>query len=150
MRSLSRILRRNMSDPSWDDIKILVYQRARGCCEYCRTSEENTGQTMQVDHIDPHGSDELDNLCLSCWNCNNHKRQATLILDPISNTKVALYNPRTQVWSEHFEWINGATQVRGLTPNGRVTIARLKMNRTAIIVARGRWVAGGYHPPETI
>jgi hypothetical protein len=136
-----------MNELSWSELKQLVHERAHGCCEYCRTSEENSGQTMQVDHIDPHGEDILENLCLSCWNCNNHKRQATLIIDPETKTGAALFNPRTQIWAEHFEWIEGATKIHGLTPAGRVTIIRLKMNRPMIVVARQRWAAGGYHPP---
>ncbi|MCU0480306.1 MAG: HNH endonuclease [Anaerolineae bacterium] len=38
---------------------------------------------MQIDHIYPNGGDSLDNLCLSCWNCNNYKRDITHIFDPI-------------------------------------------------------------------
>jgi HNH endonuclease len=138
-----------MSEPSWNTIKRLVHDRAGGCCEYCRTAEDNSGQTMQVDHIDPSGGDGLENLCLSCWNCNNHKRQATQVTDPETGQRVALFNPRTQNWFEHFEWITGATRVRGLTPIGRATVVRLKMNRPVIVAARQRWVEGGYHPPKT-
>jgi hypothetical protein len=104
---------------------------------------------MQVDHIDPDGNDSLENLCLSCWNCNNHKHKATVAVDPASSKTVALYNPRTQAWKEHFEWVEGATKVSGLTPTGRATVERLKMNRPAIVVARQRWAEGGYHPPQS-
>lgn len=136
-----------MNDPSWTAIRQRVYTRADGCCEYCRTCEANTGQTMQVDHIDPDGGDELENLCLACWNCNNHKRQATHDLDPETAEPVPLFNPRTQLWDEHFAWAGGAIYVRGLTPTGRATVARLKMNRPALVIARSRWVEAGYHPP---
>jgi 5-methylcytosine-specific restriction endonuclease McrA len=121
---------------SWNDIRQKVYERAKGCCEYCRTCEDNTGQTMQVDHIDPDGSDSLDNLCLACWNCNNHKRKATLVKDTASSDMVSLYHPRTQKWTDHFEWIEGATLIHGITSTGRATVARL------------RWGVGGYHPPK--
>jgi len=137
-----------MDEVSWDDIKQQVHERADGCCEYCQTSEINSGQTMQIDHIDPTGGDGLDNLCLACWNCNNHKRKAVEGIDPDSSEPTRLFNPRSQVWSQHFEWINGATIVHGLTATGRATVFRLKMNRAVIVVARERWVSGGYHPPE--
>lgn len=137
-----------MNELSWNTLKRLVHERAHGCCEYCRTSEENSGQTMQVDHIDPNGDDQLDNLCLACWNCNSHKHKATQVVDPETGTKVKLFNPRTQAWAEHFEWIEGATRIAGLTPIGRATIHRLKMNRPPIVVARRRWVESGYHPPD--
>lgn len=135
-----------MSEFSWDAVKQRVHERANGCCEYCQTSEQNSGQTIQVDHIDPEGGDGVENLCLSC--CNNHKRRATSVLDPETGTQVSLYNPRTQQWNEHFEWINGATYIRGRTSIGRATIVRLKVNRPAIVIARQRWAAGGYHPPK--
>jgi hypothetical protein len=136
-----------MSKSSWKALTRRVYDRADGCCEYCRTSEKNTGQTMQVDHIDPDGGDILENLCLSCWNCNNLKRRAISTTDPETGMDVPLFNPRTDHWAEHFEWIEGATLLNGLTPVGRVTIERLKMKRPAVVIARHRWVQGGYHPP---
>lgn len=138
-----------MSELSWNALKRLVHERADGCCEYCQTSEENSGQTMQVDHIDPAGEDVLENLCLSCWNCNNHKHAATAVNDPETGAQVPLYNPRSQIWSGHFEWIDGSTRIHGLTPIGRATVARLKMNRPMIVVARQRWAEGGYHPPKS-
>jgi hypothetical protein len=103
---------------------------------------------MQVDHIDPDGGDDLDNLCLACWNCNNHKHQATRAVDPDTGTEVPLFDPRKQVWSDHFEWTGNATVVQGLTATGRATVLRLKMNRPSLIFARSRWVSGGYHPPR--
>ncbi len=132
-----------MPDPAWEAIRERVYQRANGCCEYCRTCEANTGQTMQVDHIDPDGEDALDNLCLACWNCNNHKRQAIEADDPKTGEVVLLFNPRKDIWAEHFEWGEGALLILGRTASGRATVERLKMNRPALVVARLRWSAGG-------
>lgn len=138
-----------MGELSWNALKQIVYERAHGCCEYCQTCEANSGQTMQVDHIDPRGGDVVENLCLSCWNCNSSKHKATLVIDPETGARVPLFNPRTQAWSEHFEWLDGGTRVRGLSPIGRATVTRLKMNRPAMVVARQRWAEGGYHPPQT-
>ena len=104
---------------------------------------------MQVDHIDPQGGDVLENLCLSCWNCNSSKHKVTMGIDPETGESVALFNPRIHVWAEHFTWIDGATRVYGLSAIGRATITRLRMNRPAIILARRRWAEGGYHPPHT-
>jgi hypothetical protein len=38
-------------------------------------------------------------------------------------------------------------RVQGLTAVGRVTVMRMKMNQERILVARWRWVNGGFHPP---
>lgn len=103
---------------------------------------------MQIDHIDPKGGDTLDNLCLSCWNCNSSKHKATTVIDPESGERVPLFNPRLRRWSDHFSWIDGGAQIEGLTAVGRVTILRLKMNRPVIVAARQRWVDGGHHPPR--
>jgi hypothetical protein len=137
-----------MSERSWAELRRLVHERASGNCEYCQTAEINTGQTMHVDHIDPTGGDTLDNLCLACWNCNSFKHTATTEVNPDTGKRVPLFSPRTQIWSEHFAWSNDGTHISGLTPVGRSTIIRLKMNRPIIVAARRRWVAAGYHPPS--
>lgn len=139
-----------MPELSWAKIRQAVYDRASGCCEYCQTCEVNIGQTMQVDHIDPLGGDTLDNLALACWSCNNHKRQAITAIDPQTNQTVRLFHPRKDEWKEHFQWSESSIHAHGLTAIGRATIARLKMNRAMIVVARKRWVEGGYHPPEKL
>jgi 5-methylcytosine-specific restriction endonuclease McrA len=86
-----------MGEVSWHVLRQIVYERADGCCEYCQTCETNSGQTMQIDHINPLGDDVLANLCLSCWNCNSSKHKATLVTDPETGARVPLFNPRTQV-----------------------------------------------------
>lgn len=136
-----------MSEGSWNSTKRLVYQRAGGCCEYCQTCEANVGQAMHIEHIDPDGNDSPENLCLSCANCNLSKGKATSAPDPETNKPTALYNPRAHVWSEHFAWVDNGLRVRGLTAIGRATVTRLKMNQDRVLVARRRWIAGGYHPP---
>jgi len=136
-----------MSELSWNTVRKLVYERANGCCEYCQTCEENTGQAMHTEHIDPQGGDGLDNLCLSCSNCNLSKAKATTALDPEISEHVSLFNPRTQIWSQHFVWIDGGLRLHGLTSTGRATIQRLKINQERVLVARQRWVSGGFHPP---
>ena len=137
-----------MSDFSWGTIRDLVYKRARSCCEYCQTSEENIGQAMHVEHIRPSGGDDLDNFCLACSNCNLSKAIALSAVDPVTETEISLFNPRQQVWSEHFAWIDDGVRVMGLTPVGRATVERLKMNRDRIVRVRRRWVEAGFHPPE--
>jgi hypothetical protein len=61
---------------------------------------------MEIEHIDPDGGDILENLCLSCGNCNRSKATATAAVDPATGEAVPLSNPRTQAWSEHFAWVD--------------------------------------------
>jgi hypothetical protein len=136
-----------MSDLSWAETIRRVHQRADYRCEYCQTSQLITGQAMHVDHIDPDGGNTLNNLCLSCANCNMSKARATSIVDPETNESISLFNPRTQIWSEHFEWRPDSTVLHGLTSIGRATIQRLQINRDRIVDARAYWVYFGLHPP---
>jgi hypothetical protein len=46
-----------MGEWSWNALKPFVYERANGCCEYCQTCEAKSGQTMQMEHINPQGGD---------------------------------------------------------------------------------------------
>ena len=120
-----------MSEASWAAIKRLVYTRANGCCEYCQTCEDNTGQAMHVEHIDPNGENISDNLCLSCPNCNLSKATSISAIDPLTEERVPLFNPRLQ----------------GRTSIGRATVERLKMNQQHVVRARRNWIRAGNHPP---
>ena len=135
-----------MPDVTWQTVKNLVHERANGCCEYCQTCEVNIGQTMHVEHINPAGGDGLDNLCLACPNCNFSKAAVVVAKDPDTDQEVPLFNPRHQLWQEHFVWEDNFALIRGLTPTGRATVARFKMNRPRIVLTRKRWVQAGLHP----
>lgn len=130
-------------------VRQKVTERARGCCEYCQTQLDIVAY-MEVDHIIPvsdGGSNDLDNLCLACRFCNNAKLDAIKSLDPETGKAVELFNPRRQIWSEHFEWNKDKTHIVGLTSIGRATVERLKMNTEVVVIARKRWTAAGLHPP---
>lgn len=135
-----------MANPSWQATKDIVHKRATGCCEYCQTCELNIGQAMHVEHINPAGGDHSENLCLACPNCNLSKAAATVAQDPSTGEDVPLFNPRNQIWEDHFEWVDNYARIQGLTPIGRATVTRFKMNRSRIILARKRWAQAGLHP----
>lgn len=136
-----------MTNHSWEAIKKFIFERANACCEYCQTCEYNTGQAMHTEHIIPNNGDNIDNLCLACPNCNLAKSAAIEALDTLTNEVVPLFNPRNQMWSDHFEWSPDGLFLHGKTATGRATIIRLKMNRERIIRARQNWIIAGTHPP---
>jgi hypothetical protein len=138
-----------MSNPSWQTTKEFVHSRAGGCCEYCRTCEINVGQALHIEHINPAGGDHSDNLCLACPNCNLSKASAISAFDADTGEEALLFNPRSQIWDEHFEWQEDYTLIQGLTPVGRVTVDRFKMNRPRIVLTRRRWAQAGLHPGGT-
>lgn len=128
-----------------------VVAQAQGRCAYCRTAEAYSGAPLEIDHIIPSsagGSSEESNLCLACRLCNSFKGIQTHALDLETNQRVALFNPHTQNWSEHFTWNQTGDLIIGLTPCGRVTVNALQMNNDYIVPARRRWVSVGWHPPR--
>jgi hypothetical protein len=130
--------------------KRYVEQRARGCCEYCRSQLRFAMQSFAVEHVDPGrdaGGEGLDNLALSCQGCNNHKYNKTSGIDPRTGERVPLYNPRRHRWTEHFAWSADYTLLVGLTPTGRATIETLQMNRPGLVNLRRVLFAAGEHPP---
>lgn len=104
---------------------------------------------MHIDHIIPGAGDHPDNLALACASCNLSKNDAIAIVDPETGERVALFNPRTQRWSEHFAWIDDGCRIHGLTPTGRATVQRLGMNVERLVIARLLWILAGVHPPAT-
>lgn len=102
---------------------------------------------MHIEHINPTGGDGIENLCLACSNCNLSKSDVIEAHDDETETLVPLFNPRKQSWDDNFEWIDEGLRLKRLTATGRATITRLKMNQDRVIVARRRWIMGGFHPP---
>ncbi|MCB0213760.1 MAG: HNH endonuclease [Anaerolineae bacterium] len=132
-------------------IRKHVLERDRGLCAYCRSSEKLMGITFELDHIVPEaaeGTATIDNLCLSCPNCNRYKGAKQTALDPISKSEVLLFHPLNQIWIEHFSWNYDKTELIGLTPTGRATIQALRINRPRIVQLRYYWVTLDLHPPD--
>lgn len=103
-----------------------------------------------MEHILPRsqgGSDDRSNLAASCYRCNEFKGVKTDAIDPGTGQLVPLFNSRTQVWRDHFAWVNGGTHVIGTTPTGRATVIALRLNNENMIEARLLWVEFGWHPP---
>jgi HNH endonuclease len=127
-----------------------VAAQARHRCGYCLTSEAIVGTPMEIDHIIPQslgGPTEEENLWLACSLCNDHKSDRIAALDPLTGTIVRLFDPRHQVWREHFAWTAEGDRLVGVTPTGRATIAALHLNRPSLVKARQAWVSVGWHPP---
>lgn len=122
----------------------IVRQRADGRCEYCRLPEKITPFSHQVDHIIPPrhgGTDEVDNLAWACFWCNNNKSIDIASYDPETGKLTPLFNPRTQVWKMHFGITDGV--IRGLSPEGRVTVQILQMNTAKRIETRRDLIEAG-------
>jgi hypothetical protein len=133
-------------------IKRAVRNSARDRCEYCHSQESFSPSAFSIEHIIPRaqgGDDTMENLALSCQECNNRKFTAVTALDPLSGDGVRLFHPRRWRWHDHFTWNDDFTLLLGLTPTGRATIEKLRLNRTSLINLRRVLHHAGVHPmPE--
>jgi len=132
-------------------LKQQVNDRARGCCEYCRSQRQFSPSGFEIEHTTPlsrGGSDTLENFALACGDCNSHKYNKIEAIDPASGQVVPLFNPRQRSWDKHFLWSDDTLEMLPLTAIGRATIALLQTNRASVVNLR--WVLRfqGLHPPS--
>lgn len=126
-----------------------IAHRARGCCEYCQMLSDFSPDTFEIEHIISlfeGGTNALLNLAFCCGGCNNNKRYKIKAIDPITGAIVYLFNPRIDIWAQHFEWKDNFSIVEGITPQGRATVALLKFNRKGLVNLRMALVAYGVFP----
>ncbi|MEQ9236907.1 HNH endonuclease [Coleofasciculus sp. E2-BRE-01] len=139
-----------------DNVRRQVRERANYLCEYCHSSEEASAANFAIDHIMPRslgGADDLENLALACQRCNGYRYNFVTGIDPITQEEIQLFNPRIQVWADHFIWSADGLKIIGKTSVGRATCERLDLNDDyhndgSIVKARRLWVRGGWHPPD--
>ena len=117
-----------------------VIARAARRCEYCQLPDKLQVGGFELDHILPRsrgGQTCLENLAFACPHCNSHKWAHIEGQDQESGYTVPLFNPRTQVWSEHFRWSESrSSEVEGISAIGRVTVRRLRMNDPDVVTVR--------------
>jgi hypothetical protein len=127
-------------------VKILVRQRASFRCEYCRLPESAAEISFHVEHIMARqhgGTDDLSNLALACDRCNLHKGTNLSGIDSSFGTVAPLFNPRSDPWFEHFQFVGA--RIEGLTATGRATVRLLQMNAMRRIQLRTRFLIAGLH-----
>jgi HNH endonuclease len=118
----------------------LVRHRAGRRCEYCHLPESAVPYLIyHVDHIVAKQhldkvSDDPHLLAWACSECNYHKGPNLVSIDPQTGKQAALFNPRTDVWNDHFMIQNG--MIVGLTPPGRATARLLNMNAPRLLQLR--------------
>lgn len=103
-------------------LRTEVAKRAGFRCEYCLLPEPYAIYPFEVDHIIAvkHGGKTVsDNLAYSCIRCNRMKGTDLTTLSKDSDEIIRLFNPRIDIWDEHFEVVEGA--IYGRTDIGRAT-----------------------------
>ena len=131
------------------ELRAEVIRRAGNRCEYCQLSQIGQEATFHIDHVVPRaagGATEPGNLALACVSCSLRKWANQTAIDPETGEDVALFQPRSQTWGEHFRW-DGATVIP-ISPTGRATVAALAMNRPLVVAIRWEEAIRGRHPPN--
>ena len=94
----------------------------------------------EVDHVialKHQGETSADNLAYACWRCNRLKGSDLGSFDPDTGEFAFLFNPRSQLWAEHFTLADG--QIVGRSPEARTTAVLLKFNTRDRIQERLRY-----------
>ncbi len=97
------------------------------------------GWWLEPDHIIPRsrwvefgggaGLHDAPNLAAACVSCNKSKWRHVDGMDPLTGSRYPLFNPRLFDWKDHFAFTDDGIEVVGMSPMGRATINRLRMNR---------------------
>jgi len=130
-----------------DTIRQLVAQRARYCCEYCHLPQAASYYSFEIDHIislKHEGMTDLENLALACGACNRNKGADIGTYLDGNRVFVPLFNPRSDVWAEHFKVENGVLLPESLI--GRATVKILDFNAPDRIILRQALVEAGLYP----
>jgi len=133
------------------DLEAKIRARAKNRCGYCLVPQKLISYKLEIEHIFPKGlggTDEENNLWLACRQCNLNKGVKTRGFDTVTFERVRLFNPREQVWAQHFTLSEDKTEIIGKTPCGRATVSALQLNDDLQKTARGFWLLTGIFPPE--
>lgn len=129
----------------------IVHERAKDCCEYCQLPQEASSIPFEIDHIiaqKHRGVSEESNLALACFYCNSAKGSNIAGRDPQTDLLTRLYNPREDLWHEHFAW--SGDELAGGTDVGRTTIDVLRINDIDSVILRRSLMAEGIFPPDRL
>ena len=132
------------------NLRRLVTSRAQGCCEYCLLAADDAEFPHEIDHQVPiihGGKTESDNLVFACLKCNRYKGTNLAAFDPSDGSMWAVFNPRLQLWRDHFVLVGAF--IIGLTHTGRATAALLKLSDDDRVERRSALIKAGKFPPPS-
>jgi HNH endonuclease len=128
--------------------RFQVITRALNCCEYCLIPELFSAATFHIDHIRSlkhDGKNILDNLAYACPHCNQNKgTDIATFLSEDSELIIRLFNPRKDLWLEHFEVNRG--QILGISDIGIATTRLLDFNQPERMILRNELLILGLYP----
>lgn len=127
-------------------LRLLVAERAGYRCEYCHVPELFLATTFHIDHIVSlkHGGQTvLGNLCFSCPHCNQYKgTDVAALVDLKSKKAIRFFDPRQDIWNEHFEIKEG--EILSKTKIGEATVRIFNFNLPERVMLRMELKRIGY------
>ena len=131
-------------------VRAAIERRADFRCEYCHLPTRGQVGTFPIDHVLPRSAGGVtsdDNLALACPHCNARKWAHTSAVDPATGEVVPLFNPRTNVWADHFQWSAAdPALLDAKTATGRATVALLELNQPNLVDIRRLLMELGLFP----
>ncbi len=143
-----------MANDNLQSVRDYTRERAKCRCEYCQIYDPDyaAATPFHLEHITPKSAfedgdntrDNPANLAWSCPRCNQYKHEKIEWPDPATDQITRLYNPREDLWDQHFRAQPGG-QIVGTTDIGRATVGALKINDLRRVQGReigykqGRW-----------
>jgi hypothetical protein len=103
----------------------------------------------EVDHIRAqkhNGLSTPENLCWSCALCNSFKGSDVSAYTPDTDELTRLFNPRVDIWNEHFDWSDGV--LIGKTNIAAATIGLLRINSDSRVSHRRLLIKCHLFPPK--
>lgn len=128
-------------------LKEKVATRANYRCEYCLVSEMVSFFTFHIEHIKSlkHGGlTVLPNLAYCCPDCNAFKGSDLGTFAENDEYLVRFFNPRKDIWDDHFELQNGC--IYGQTDIGIATEKIFKFNEVERLIYRKQLIELGLYP----
>jgi hypothetical protein len=131
------------------DLRRLVVARAESLCEYCLVHADDAFFGCEVDHVvsEKHGGlTTADNLAFACLPCNRRKGSDIGSVAEGTGALTRFYNPRTDVWLEHFSYDEDGSVIRPLSEIGEVTARIFGFNQPEQVLERESLRTGGRYP----
>jgi hypothetical protein len=130
-------------------LRKLVAERANGLCEYCLIHDRDTFFGCEMEHViaEKHGGETTaENLAYACVFCNRRKGSDIASLASNSGPLTRLFNPRTDLWKEHFRFAEDDVTILSRTDIGAATLNLLELNHPDRILERQVLRAAGRFP----
>ena len=128
-------------------MRTQVTERTFHSCEYGLIHVDYTTLIHEIVHViaEKHGGATiLDNLAHACAQCNRNKGGDIASVDPDTKQPQFVYNPRQQLWEEHFQLDGPLTVPR--TSVGRASVRLFQVNQIDRLLLRKELIVIDRYP----